>query len=221
MKPTFLLHTCCAPCLTSVYEQLKDNFDITVFWFNPNIFPVEEYNKRLNELKRYCEIIKVPLIVGDKLPEDANSWDLLTKGLEKEIEGGKRCRICIKMRLLYTAKYAVENNFDMFATTLSVSPHKNTYLINNIGKEIEAKLSETILIDAPLSLRGERLATKQSKKIATLQNNIARNDKIIFLDRNFKKNNGYKRSVEICKEFGIYRQNYCGCRYSQPQTESE
>ena len=177
-KPTLLLHACCASCLTSVYEQLKTDFDITIFWFNPNIFPVEEYNKRLEELKKYCKIIKTPLIVGDKLPEDANNWDLLTKGLELEIEGGKRCRICIKMRLLYTAKTAFEKGFDQFATTLSVSPHKNTYLINNIGKEISEKTG------------------------------------VNFLDRDFKKNNGYKRSVEICKEFGIYRQNYCGCKYS-------
>ena len=177
-KVKLLLHACCAPCLTSVYEQLNDYFEITIFWFNPNIYPTEEYNKRLEELKRYCKIIKVPLIVGDKLPEDLNNWELLTKGLDKEIEGGKRCRICIKMRLLYTAKYASEYNFDMFATTLSVSPHKNTYLINNIGKEISEKTG------------------------------------IKFLDRDFKKNNGYKSSVEICKEFNIYRQNYCGCKYS-------
>ena len=174
-KPKLLLHACCAPCLTAAYEQLKNDLEITIFWFNPNIFPVEEYNKRLDELKRYCKAIKTPLIVGDKLPEDVNSWELLTRGLEEEPEGGKRCRVCIKMRLLYTAKHAYENNFDLFATTLSVSPHKNTYLINNIGKEVSTKI------------------------------------KIDFLERDFKKNNGYKRSIEICKEFGIYRQNYCGC----------
>ena len=138
-KPTLLLHACCAPCLTSVYEQLKNDFEVTIFWFNPNIFPIEEYNKRLDELKKYCKIIKRPLIIGDKMPEDLHNWELLTKGLEREIEGGKRCRICIKMRLLYTAKYAQENGFDQFATTLSVSPHKNTYMINNIGKEVSQK----------------------------------------------------------------------------------
>lgn len=188
-KAKLLLHACCAPCLTSVYQQLKDDFDITVFWFNPNIFPIEEYNKRLQELKRYCKIINVPLIIGDKLPEDANNWDLLTKGLEREIEGGKRCRICIKMRLLYTAKTAFEKGFNKFATTLSVSPHKNTYLINNIGKEISEKLSDRSLDCARDDSKGT----------------------VNFLDYDFKKNNGYKRSVEICKELNIYRQKYCGC----------
>lgn len=178
IKPKLLLHACCAPCFTSVFEQLKDDFDITVFWFNPNIFPIEEYNKRLKELTRYCKIVKTPLIIGDKMPEDVNSWQLLTRGLENEIEGGKRCKICIKMRLLYTGKFAKENNFDCFTTTLSVSPHKNSYMINNIGKEVASKVAVT------------------------------------FLDRDFKKNNGYKRSIEICKEFNIYRQNYCGCVYS-------
>lgn len=178
IKPKLLLHACCAPCFTAVYEQLKEDFNITVFWFNPNIFPIEEYNKRLDELKKYCKIVKCPLIVGDKMPEDMNSWQLLTRGFENEIEGGKRCRTCIKMRLLYTGKFASENKFDQFGTTLSISPHKNSYTINNIGKEVSAKI------------------------------------KINFLDRDFKKNNGYKRSIEICKEFNIYRQNYCGCRYS-------
>lgn len=178
-KPTLLLHSCCAPCLTAVYEQLKDDFEITIFWFNPNIFPIEEHGKRLDELKKYCDIIQRPLIIGDKMPEDANSWELLTRGLDKEVEGGERCKICMKMRLLYAGKYALENGFDLFATTLSVSPHKNTYMINNIGKEISSKISG-----------------------------------INFLEHDFKKNDGYKRSIEICKEFNIYRQNYCGCQYS-------
>jgi len=188
-KPTLLLHSCCAPCLTSVFEQLKDDFDITIFWFNPNIFPIEEYNRRLKELKRYCKIIKTPLIIGDKIPEDANSWHLLTRGLENEIEGGKRCKICIKMRLLYTGKFAEENNFDYFTTTLSISPHKNSYMINNIGKEVASKIYN----------KSFDSAQDDDKHVVT------------FLDRDFKKNNGYKRSTEICKEFNIYRQKYCGC----------
>lgn len=204
-KPTLLLHSCCAPCLTAVYEQLKDEFEVTVFWFNPNIFPIEEYNKRLEELKKYCKIIKRPLIIGDKIPEDSNNWELLTRGLENEAEGGRRCRLCIKMRLLYSAKYAVENNFDKFATTLSVSPHKNTYMINNVGKEIEQSLREV------RSLNTSGQAPQSDTKIAALQNYIARNDNVKFLDRDFKKNNGYKRSIEICKEYDIYRQKYCGC----------
>ncbi len=177
-KPTLLLHCCCAPCFTSVYEQLKDKYDVTIFWSNPNIYPSDEYEKRLFELRKYVKIVNVPIIVGDKMPEDRNNWELLTKNFSKIAEGGERCRRCIKMRIIYTAKYAKDNSFDFFATTLTVSPHKNSYLINNIGKQ------------------------------------ISENYGVQYLEADFKKNNGYKRSVELCREFNIYRQKYCGCQYS-------
>lgn len=180
-KPTLLLHTCCAPCFTSVFEQLKNDFDVTIFWFNPNIYPQEEYGKRLVEVERYAKIVGVKVVNIENFKDDSYSWNQMVKNHVSEPEGGKRCRLCIKYRLLSAAKYAEENNFDFFATTLSVSPHKNTEMINEIGEEISAKLD------------------------------------IAFLDRDFKKNDAYKRSIELCKEFKIYRQNYCGCSFSMKQ----
>lgn len=214
-KPTLLLHTCCSPCLTSVFEQLKDDFDVTIFWFNPNIYPKDEYAKRLIEVKRYAKVIGLKLINIEKYEIESFSWNQLVKNQADEPEGGKRCQLCIKYRLLNTANYAAENKYDYFATTLSVSPHKNTKMINDLGREIETKLNTTVPCITTPSLREVRLTTKQSiQKIATLQDNIARNDKVKFLDRDFKKNNGYMRSIELCKKFNIYRQKYCGCQYS-------
>lgn len=177
-KPKLLLHTCCAPCFTSAYEQVKDDFDVTIFWFNPNIYPQLEYGKRLIEVERYAKIVGVKLINIENYNEESYSWTLLTKELADEPEGGKRCEKCIKYRLLNTAKYASEHKFDYFATTLTISPHKNSVAINKLGKDIANSL------------------------------------KIDFLDRDFKKNDGYKRSIELCREFNIYRQQYCGCQYS-------
>lgn len=177
MKPKLLLHSCCAPCLAGAYDEVTKNFDVTIFWFNPNIYPIEEYNKRLGELKKFCKIKNLQLIIGDKMPADANSWDLLTKKYFKEPEGGKRCRLCIKMRLLYTAQYAAENGFDFFDTTLSVSPHKNSDLISIIAQEISNKTE------------------------------------VEYAGFDFKKNDGHRRSLKLCKELNIYRQKYCGCQY--------
>jgi predicted adenine nucleotide alpha hydrolase (AANH) superfamily ATPase len=179
LKAKLLLHACCAPCFTSVYEQLKCEFDVTIFWFNPNIYPQPEYGKRLIEVERYAKIVGVQVINIENYKDETYSWNQLVRNYANEPEGGKRCEICIKYRLLNTAKYAKENSFDFFATTLSVSPHKNTERINEIGKETGAKLG------------------------------------IDFLERDFEKNNGYKKSIELCKEFNIYRQNYCGCQFSQ------
>jgi predicted adenine nucleotide alpha hydrolase (AANH) superfamily ATPase len=180
MKHKLLLNTCCAPCLVGVYDQIEDDYDITLFWFNPNIAPEAEYRKRLSELDRYAKIIGVKVIVGDKYAEDNLFWNNLTKNYSNEIEGGKRCELCIKYRLLATSKFASENNFEYFATTLTVSPHKNSQSINKIGANIADKIEH-----------------------------------LTFLDKDFKDDNSYKKSLEICKELNIYRQNYCGCQYSK------
>ncbi len=177
-KPTLLLHSCCAPCSTSVFEQLKEDFEVTIFWFNPNIYPQPEYGKRLVEVERYAKIVSAKVINVENYKDESYSWNQLVKNYVNEPEGGKRCELCIKYRLLNTAKYAKENGFDYFATTLTVSPHKNTKTINEVGKEIGAKMD------------------------------------IAFFDKDFKKNDGYKRSIEICKKFNIYRQSYCGCEFS-------
>ncbi|WP_461246862.1 epoxyqueuosine reductase QueH [Treponema sp. R6D11] len=160
-----LLHTCCCPCFSSVFEQLnqsENSYDITSYFCNPNIAPLGEYERRLGEVKNYA---KIPVVEGSKEPIE----------LPNTKEGGERCRLCIKHRLEDTAKYASKNNYDVFATTLTVSPHKNHEMINEIG---------------------EALAKKYNTK---------------YLESNFKKNNGYLRSLELSRENNLYRQNYCGC----------
>lgn len=178
LKPRLLLQACCAPCLTAVYADLKDEFDVTVYWFNPNVYPAEEHEKRLQALREFCNKFEIPLIEDDKYQEESFSWTKIAEPYASQPEGGKRCDRCIKYRLLKTAELAKGKQFEYFATTLSVSPHKNTDQINKIGREIADKLE------------------------------------IHFLDRDFKDNNGYQRSIKYCKELNIYRQNYCGCIYS-------
>ncbi|MFA5926958.1 MAG: epoxyqueuosine reductase QueH [Patescibacteria group bacterium] len=177
-KPTLLLHACCAPCSTSVYERLSNNYDLTVYWYNPNIFPFDEHNKRLEEIKKLSGIFDFALVID---PETTNhqQWNSETvQRLSTAPEGGARCWLCYHMRLEKVAKYAVEKGFSYFSSTLSVSPHKNAAKIIEIGKSIETKT-------------GPR-----------------------FLAEDFKKKDGYKRSIEISKELNLYRQDYCGCEYS-------
>lgn len=176
-----LLHSCCAPCSTAVIERLLEempDYEILVYYYNPNIYPEEEYKKRKNEQIRYIKLLqnsKICFINADYEPE---LYDNYVCGLEKEKEGGKRCSKCFELRLLKTAEKAKELSCDMFGTTLTVSPHKNANIINSIGKNIE----ETM--------------------------------KIPFLVADFKKKEGFKRSIILSKENNIYRQNYCGCKYS-------
>ena len=178
-KPTLLLHSCCAPCSTACLERLFPYFNITVFYFNPNITESKEYYIRLDEQKRFLQEVygdKVKLIEGRYLSREF--FDM-AEGLEKEPEGGKRCYKCYEMRLNETAITAKRENFDYFCTTLSVSPHKNSEWINEIGNAI-----------------GEQYGVK-------------------FLPSDFKKQNGYKKSIDLSKEYNLYRQNYCGCIYSK------
>lgn len=174
-KPKLLLHSCCAPCSSSVIETLLPYFDITVLYYNPNIYPLEEYEKRLNEQKRFLNKLKINLI-----ELDYNESEFLTKikGLENEKEGGNRCYNCYYLRMEKTAQVAKEKQFDYFCTTLSVSPHKNSQFINEIGEILQKEYG------------------------------------IAFLFSDFKKNNGYLRSLTISKEENFYRQAYCGCKYS-------
>lgn len=171
-----LLHSCCAPCSTACIERLKDFFDITVYYYNPNIDSDLEYNKRLNEQIRYCDSLGIKVI-----GEDHNSCDFydIVKGLENEKEGGSRCEKCFYLRLNKTANKCKELGFDFFATTLTVSPLKNSTLINEIGESIE-------------KITGAK-----------------------YLVSDFKKKDGYKRSVILSNENSLYRQNYCGCEFSK------
>ena len=177
--PSILIHSCCGPCSTSVIDRLKDYFDITVLYYNPNIEPKEEYEKRKEEQKKVLKLInsnnKLDLLDCDY---DNKIYHEAVKGLEEEKEGGARCKVCYNLRLKYTQIKALEKGFDYFTTTLSVSPFKNAIWINEIG----------------LSLA---------------------NEKIKFLPADFKKKDGYKKSIIFSKEYGLYRQDFCGCIYSK------
>ncbi|MDR2337807.1 MAG: epoxyqueuosine reductase QueH [Deltaproteobacteria bacterium] len=160
-----LLHACCCSCFSSVFEQIGGSYDLTVYFCNPNIKPDKEYARRLEELKNY------PPSMGIKIVEGTRNFIELPYGPE----GGERCRVCIGYRLNEVAKYSKENGFDIFATTLTVSPHKNSEMINGLGQVLSRKYG------------------------------------VEYLLSNFKKKNGYLRTVELSKQYGLYRQNYCGC----------
>lgn len=177
--PRLLLHACCAPCSSSCIERLSKYFRITIFYYNPNITNEEEYKKRLEEVRKFIKRFKTENeveVIGGRY--DPNEFFEIAKGLENEPERGARCYKCYNLRLEESAKYASENNYDYFATTLTLSPYKKSDWINKIGEELDKKY--------------------KSK----------------YLYSDFKKKNGYKRSIELSKEYGLYRQNYCGCIYS-------
>lgn len=177
-----LLHSCCGPCSTAVIERLlaEGNYDeIGVYYFNPNIHPQEEYFHRKSEQIRFIQELnnpKVKFIDADYNPAE---FFACTKGLENEKEGGARCNECFLLRLKNTAIFAKEHGFNQFGTTLTVSPHKNAKLINEIGKLIENEIG------------------------------------VSFLEADFKKKEGFKRSLVLAREYDLYRQNYCGCVYSK------
>lgn len=182
--PTLLLHACCAPCSSYVLEYLTEFFNVTVYFYNPNITEDSEYEKRKNELKRLIKEkpfrYPVKMIDGDYSPE---VFFNMSKGLEDCLEGGERCFLCYEQRMRSTAQLAKKLNFEFFCTTLSVSPHKNAAKLNEIG----ASLSDEFGVP--------------------------------YLFSDFKKRGGYKRSIELSKQYGLYRQNYCGCIYSRIQAE--
>lgn len=181
-KRRLLLHACCAPCSSYVLEYLTSFFDITVYFYNPNITSREEYVKRFSELRRLVSLMPhenlIEVVDGDYEPE---RFLELSCGLETLPEGGARCFSCYRLRLEKTAQYfaARRGDFDYFATTLTVSPHKNAEKLNEIGFE---------------------LADKYSLK---------------WLPSDFKKREGYKRSIELSRLYGLYRQDYCGCEFSR------
>ncbi len=170
-----LLHVCCAPCSAYVIEQLKKDNLVSLFYFNPNIYPDEEYEIRKNESQRYAKDLGIEF-VEKKIDHDI--WLEKIKGLESELERGKRCAVCYKYRLEETARYARDKGFDIFTTTLSISPHKSSEMINIAGNEIEKEIG------------------------------------IKYLEADWKKDGGFKKSCEISKENDFYRQNYCGCEFS-------
>ncbi len=180
IKHSLLLHSCCAPCSSSVLERLADTFDVTVYYYNPNIYPYAEFEKRAQEQRCFLERYRLNSNIGYIQPTyDSNEFFNATAGLENEPEGGARCIKCYRLRLEATAKYAAENGFYCFTTTLSVSPHKNAAALNDIGQLLEKEYN------------------------------------LIYVYSDFKKQDGFKRSIELSLEYGLYRQNYCGCIYSK------
>ena len=178
--PKLLLHSCCGPCSTYCIQVLSEYFDVTVFYYNPNIYPPEEYRLRADEQNRF--ISEFPTRNPVKFVEgvyDTDRFYAMAKGLEKVEEGGERCFKCYKLRLRESAEYAKNNGFDFFTTTLSISPLKNADKLNEIGQ----KLSEEYGVS--------------------------------YLFSDFKKKEGYKISTQLSAEYGMYRQNYCGCVFSQ------
>ncbi len=182
--PSLLLQSCCGPCSSYVLEVLAEHFNVTVLYYNPNIYPESEYYKRLDEQIKIINSMPFKNKV-ELMPCDYDEQEFLTaaKGFEGEKEGGARCKECFVLRLDKTAALAKENGFDYFTTTLTVSPHKNAQLLNQIGKELEEKHG------------------------------------VKFLFADFKKKEGYKRSIQLSKEYDLYRQEYCGCRFSLEQAE--
>ena len=200
-KPSLLLHACCGPCSSYVLEYLSKYFQITVLYYNPNIYPQEEYERRLAELKKLYEVFPPALNTGVKVVECEYDPEQFYEAvgvraepeLAQEPEKGERCRRCYKLRLERAAAYAVQNHFDYFCTSLSISPFKDAVKINELGVEIER------------SLLADSDAGKSSASTST-------SSKWLFSD--FKKKGGFKRSLELSKEYGMYRQDYCGCVYS-------
>ncbi len=175
-KPKLLLHSCCAPCSTACIERLKDFFELTVYFYNPNLDSEEEFSLRAKEQVRYCESELVDVYVEKYVPQEFYN---VVKGLEHVLEGGARCEKCFYLRLKRTAEKAKELGFDYFTTTLTVSPLKNATKLNQIGQNIEREVG------------------------------------VKFLPTDFKKRNGYLRSIQLSKENELYRQNYCGCEFSK------
>ena len=180
-KPRILVHSCCGPCSSYVISYLNKEYDVTILFYNPNIDTKEEFLKRLKAQKQIIkglksEKIKAKLIVIKYNPKEYLDYVV---GYENEKEGGLRCNKCFQLRLNTTSKIASKKKFDYFTTTLTVSPHKNSTLINEIG------------------------------------NNIKSTSK--FLESNFKKNDGYKKSIILSKKYNLYRQSYCGCSFSKSQ----
>lgn len=183
---SLLLHACCAPCSTACLERLADYFKVTIFYYNPNITDENEYKKRIEEIKKLLTLInpkyEVKLLEGEYNPK---LFLDMSKGLEMEPERGKRCYKCYEMRLKETANIATKLGFNNFCTTLTLSPHKNSDWINEIGEKLDKEYESN------------------------------------YLYSDFKKKEGYKRSIELSKKYDLYRQDYCGCIYSKRDRQAE
>ena len=178
-RPRLLLHSCCGPCSAPVLEYLTQYFDVTLFWYNPNIWPQEEFDLRLEEQQKLIRAMGLEKQVRVVCrPRNSEAWYWATEGLEHEPEGGTRCTECFRLRLREAAAYAAENGFDCYCSTLTLSRHKDPLRINALGEQFEEEFG------------------------------------IPWLPSEFKKRGRELRSKQLCEQYGIYRQDYCGCEYS-------
>lgn len=188
-KPSLLLHVCCAPCSSACLEVLNDWFNVTLLFYNPNIHPQEEYFKRKLELTNFVATLNKKNPHSEikilNIEYDPNEFFDNVKGLEKEKEGGKRCKKCFEIRLSKTAEICKKKGYDYFTTTLTLSPYKNSELLNQIGKEMQDRFNKP------------------------------------YLFSDFKKNDGYKKSIEFSKQYDLYRQDYCGCVFSKIERDEQ
>lgn len=202
-RPSLLLHSCCGPCSSYVLTYLARYFDITVLYFNPNIYPPEEFNKRAGEQERLIKELnrdlRIPAGPGADpvMPEgavdikflegdyDPDVFFMMAKGLEEVPEGGERCFRCYELRMREAAAAAKEGGYDYFATTLSISPLKNAEKINEVGEALEKEYG------------------------------------VKHLPSDFKKREGYKQSIELSRKYDLYRQDYCGCVYSKRERDTQ
>ncbi len=178
-KPKLLLHSCCGPCSSYVITYLKDYFDITILYYNPNIEPRDEYEKRKSEQIKLIEELNIPSLSLIDIEYENEVYRTFVKGYENEREGGSRCHLCYELRLNKTAIIAKENNFEYFGTTLTVSPYKNASVLNMLGEKLSKEYN------------------------------------VLWLYSDFKKKDGYKKSIELSKKYELYRQDYCGCLFSK------
>ena len=177
-RPKLLLHACCAPCSSYCIEYLCRYFDLTIFYYNPNISSKQEFDKRYDEVKRLVREMSVDIDIVCP-PYDSEEFLQAVKGYEDCKEGGDRCGICYAIRLKKACKYAEQNNFDFYCSTLSISPHKDEQRLNQIGAA------------------------------------LCKDKRVRHLPNDFKKKGGYLRSIELSKQYNLYRQNFCGCKFSQ------
>lgn len=259
-KPTLLLHACCGPCSSYVIEYLAKFFDITILYYNPNIYPKEEYFRRLNELKnllpRFPEAIKNNVKLVEENYDQNEFYEAIKikeePSLAEEKEKGERCRRCYELRMKRAFFYASEHNFDYFCTTLSISPFKDAEKINKIGEDLCKNANNSVsskvistgsITENALSITGdarsitesanksvvEFIETTKSEKSSVISTgsitgsaqSITESSAPKWLPSDFKKKGGFKRSLELSKEYGLYRQQYCGCVFSKTNTEKE
>ncbi len=183
-KPRLLLHCCCAPCSSATLERLEKDYEVDIYYYNPNIEPYEEFEKRAGEECRFIQESRpggrVQVIVA---PYDHEAFQAIAKGREELPERGERCYLCYELRMRRTAEYAREHGYQCFTTSLSISPYKSSRWINEIGQKLEKELG------------------------------------VPFVWSDFKKQNGYHRSIELSAEYHLYRQDWCGCVYSKAERE--